>query len=579
MLCIVVYYGIIYMGEKTMYIRTTQSKYNKDVFVYLVEGYRDKDNKVKQRIIKSYGVLSELIKDDPLALEKLKLWAKNESIKQKQQPYNFSIDLSEKQDGSQKLLNYGYTFLESLYNKLEIPSFVESYSETKSFTYDLNDILKLLVFSRCLNPASKKKTFESKGNYFFELNDFNLDDVYRSLDHLTEMKDGLMVHLNNELIKQEKRDVSLVFYDVTNYYFESDIKDGLREKGVSKENRETTIIQMGLFIDNNGLPITYELFPGNTNDLATMRPILEKIKKDFNLGKVTIVADKGNNSGSNLDMINTYGDDYIISQRIRNRGNAYADIVLDDDGYTYNEDKTFKLKLVEFEKEIKTPEGIKTISEHLMCFWSKDEQDYQRAKRGLLDEKIEKYMNQPALLNASNSFGIKKYFKKIKIDKKTGEVLKGKDTYVFNKEKYERDLSLDGYYTIVTNNLKLDPFEIIKHYRKLSRIEESFKITKSDLEGRPIYVWTESHIKGHFLTCYLSLLLYRLLQLKLDNKYSVNQLKEALNSANAILMEKDVYLLQDTEAIFKELSNQSNLDIDYKKITIEKIRRELKKLQ
>src|SRR5690606_7678795 len=132
------------------------------------------------------------------------------------------------------------------------------------------------------------------------------------------------------------------------------------------------------------------------------------------------------------------------------------------------------------------------------CFWSKDEELYQRAKRGMLEDKFEKFINEPSLLNASNSFDIKKYFKKVKVDKKTGEVLKGKDVYLFNQEKNERDLALDGYYTIVTNNLELHPFDIIKHYRQLSKNEESFTVTKTDLEGRPIYVWKESHIKGHF---------------------------------------------------------------------------------
>ena len=182
------------------------------------------------------------------------------------------------------------------------------------------------------------------------------------------MKDDLMIHLNKEITSQGLRDVSLVFYDVTNYYFESVSFDGFKERGVSKENKETGIVQMGLFIDNNGIPITYELFPGNTNDLSTMRPILEKIKKDFNLGKITIVADKGNNSKSNLALIDGYGDDYIISQRIRNRGNVYSDIVLDDEGYIYNKDKSFKYKLVEFEKEIDIDGKTKILKEHLMCF-------------------------------------------------------------------------------------------------------------------------------------------------------------------------------------------------------------------
>ena len=213
-----------------------------------------------------------------------------------------------------------------------------------------------------------------------------------------------------------------------------------------------------------------------------------------------------------------------------------------------------------------------------MCFWSKDEELYQRAKRGLLEDKIEKFINEPSLLNASNAFGIKKYFKKVKIDKKTGEVLKGRDVYLFNQEKYERDLALDGYYTIVTNNLDLHPFDIIKHYRQLSKIEESFKVTKTDLEGRPVYVWKESHIKGHFLTCYLALLFYRILQLKLDNKYPVHQIKEALNSANSVYLGKGIYLNLDQNKIFRLLEKAFGVSFNYDYMTIEHMRKQINKL-
>ena len=554
-------------------------KKNTDSAVYLVQGYRDKENKVKHRKIKLYGFLSDLEKEDPNILEKLKKEAKNTPNESFNQALTISIGQLKEKKGEKPLINYGHTFLESIYNKLSISSFIESYQKDQTFKYDLDNILKLLVFSRALNPESKKKTFENKGNYFFELKDFSLDDIYRSLDHLTALKDDLMIHLNHELKTQGLRDASLVFYDVTNYYFESVEFDGFRERGVSKENKETGIVQMGLFIDNNGLPITYELFPGNTHDLATMRPILEKIKKQFNLGKLTIVADKGNNSAQNLAMIESYGDDYIIAQRIRNRGNTYANIVLDDEDYVYNTDKTFKYKLVSFDKEVKLADGsIKVIPEHLMCFWSKDEELYQRAKRGLLEDKIEKFINEPSLLNASNAFGIKKYFKKVKIDKKTGEVLKGRDVYLFNQEKYERDLALDGYYTIVTNNLDLHPFDIIKHYRQLSKIEESFKVTKTDLEGRPVYVWKESHIKGHFLTCYLALLFYRILQLKLDNKYPVHQIKEALNSANSVYLGKGIYLNLDQNKIFRLLEKAFGVSFNYDYMTIEHMRKQINKL-
>lgn len=561
-----------------MYIRLTKYPYKEEYKVYLVESYRNESGVSKQRIIKSYGDLSELIKDNPYALDELKEWAKIES-KQIGEKVALEIDLRKKQSGTKMPLNYGYVFLEAIYNELHISRFINSYQTKKNISYSLDDILKLLVFSRCLNPASKKRTYEQKGNYFFELSDFSLDDVYRSLSHLSSIKDELALHIHNKIQEIKERDCSLVFYDVTNYYFESENTQGLRQKGVSKENKETGIVQMGLFIDNEGIPITYELFPGNTNDLSTMKPILKKIKKEYNIGKITIVADKGNNSGDNLAYIDNEDDYYIISQRIRARGTELANIVLDQEDYEWNSDFTFKSKTVERERSVERPDGTNySITEHLLCFWSQKEENYQRNKRGFLDDKIEKFINNPALLNASNSFGVKKYFKKVIIDKKTGEVLKSKVGYVFNQEKYERDIALDGYYCIVTNDLSLEPLAIINHYHQLSKIEESFKITKSDLEGRPIYVWTDDHIKGHFLTCYLALTLYRLLQLKLDKQYPIHQIKEALNSANAIKLEKDYYLLQSTNSINKCITSAFNVNFDYEYIRVETLRSEIKKI-
>jgi len=562
-----------------MYIRIAKSKYNKEEFIYLVESYRDEKKKPKQRVIKSLGTLSELTKNNPNALSELKEWAKDLSNQQQEERYvSLLLDMNESMTDDQTPLNYGYIFLEAIYNELHISEFMNNYQGKTNISYSLDDILKLLVFSRGLNPASKKRTYEQKGNYFFELPDFSLDDVYRSLTHLSTMKDELTLHIHNRIQETKGRDCSLVFYDVTNYYFESENLEGLRQKGVSKENRETGIVQMGLFIDKEGIPITYELFPGNTNDLATMKPILQKIKKEYNIGKITVVADKGNNSGENLAYIDNEEDLYIISQRIRARGTELAIIVLDQEDYEWNSDNTFKSKTVERERLVKRPDGSTySITEHLLCFWSKNEESYQRNKRGFLDDKIEKFINNPSLLNASNGFGVKKYFKKMMINKTTGEVLKTKPTYVFNQEKYERDIALDGYYCIVTNDLTLEPLDIIHHYHQLSKIEESFKVTKSDLEGRPIYVWTDEHIQGHFLTCYLALTLYRLLQLKLDKPYPIHQLKEALNSANIIKLNKDIYLLQSATSLFNQIREAYHLDLGYKTMKVEKIRRELSK--
>jgi len=561
-----------------MFIRLSKGKYTKDYVVYLVEGYYDERGKVKQRTLKSFGYLGELTKTNPNALEELKAWAKA-ATQTKDETEKILVELDLRARPNTALRNYGNVFLEAIYRALKIPEFMNEQQAKTEVEYSLDGILQLLTYSRCLNPASKKRTYEGKGNYFFDLPDFSLDDIYRSLSQLAAMKDNLTLHLHRQLSETAGRDCSLVFYDVTNYHFESDVTEGLRQKGVAKNHMDTGIVQMGLFIDNDGIPITYELFPGNTNDMTTMRPVLERIKREYDLGKITIVADKGNNTGDNLAYIDGEADHYIISQKIRGSGKEFIAVVLDEDGYVANADESFKWKAIERTREAKRRDGtIRKITEHLLCFWSAEEEQYQKAKRGLLDEKIGAFIEKPSLLNASNSFGIKKYFKKIVVDKQTGEILKAKEQFVFNQEKYERDLALDGYYCIVTNDLTLAPLDIIKHYHELSKIEESFRVTKSDLEGRPVYVWTDEHVQGHFLTCYLALVLYRLLQRKLENKYPIHQIKEALNGAVVLGMEKDIHLMQETSPIIKELMELHQIDFDYKYIRNETLRHALKKI-
>ena len=543
-----------------MFIKKVKIKSNGKHMLSLVESYRDKDGKPKHRTIKKYGILEDLQETNPNILAKLQLEAKqlNETNEKTQ---TITIDFTKLQEKS--MLNYGYVFLASIYNQLKVNQFIKSYQNKKRSKYDLDHILKLLVFSRILNPASKRKSFQMKSQYFHDFNDIKLEDVYKSLDDFSTIKDDLTFHLHEVISETRGRDCSLVFYDVTNYYFESDVLEGLRQKGISKENQKTGIVQMGLFIDKEGIPITYELFPGNTNDLSTMKPILEKIKLQYGLGKITVVADKGNNSGDNLAFIDKAKDYYIISQKIRGRGSKLADLVLDETGYQYSMDGKFKSKKIKRERQVKMEDGsIYTIIEHLLCFWSKKEEAYQKSKRGCLDEKIERYLEKPSLLNASNSFGVKKYFKKIEIDKETGEVIKTNPKYVFNKDKYARDTALDGYYAIVTNDLSLEASDIIDSYRQLSKIEDLFKVTKTDLEGRPVYVWTDEHIKGHFLTCYLSLTIMRLIQLNLDNQYSIEEITTALKEALLIELEEGIFKLNKNHEIIHELAKIYGVSID-----------------
>jgi transposase len=552
-----------------MYIRLASGKTNKDKIVYLVEGYRDADGKAKQRIIKKFGTLSELTKDNPNALEELKNLYNKKDLSDESIAY-IPIDLSKTNKESNPILNYGYFFLDSIYESLKLPMFISNHCRKYKSEYDVNKILKLLVYSRILSPDSKKGTFEAKDRFFNMNFDFSLDDLYRSLSIMNDFKADLEVWIHEQIKESIGRDASLVFYDVTNYYFEieyddedetdeeENISEGLRKKGVSKEFRPQPIVQMGMFIDRNGIPIAYKLFSGNTNDKVTLLPVLEEMKAKYNLGRVIVVADKGLNSGNNLLYIKEHNDGYVVAQQIRKRKKEMIEKVIDEKGYVYK-GKDFKIKDWLEEKEVKDKDGqVHVLKEKVVCFWSKDFEDREKHKRGDLEELIKKYRDNPSLYTASNSWGVKKYLKEENVDKETGEVKKKNSVLIFDEEKYKRDCQLDGYYMLVTSELGLSNDEIIEQYRGLWRIEESFRVIKSDFEGRPVYVWTREHIEAHFLVCYISLVIMRILQYKLNYKYSAESIQKALNKATAQLFEKEIYILSpkgkeliDVEEVFR----------------------------
>ncbi|MDF2700125.1 MAG: hypothetical protein K0Q49_1681 [Haloplasmataceae bacterium] len=555
-----------------MFIRTSKSKTSNNTYVYLVESYRDKSGKPKQRVIETLGVLEELMKDDPNILEKLKQEAKQK----KGSILSVDIDTTQTNSEADKLLNYGYFFLEGLYHSLKIDEFIKRVTKQFKFKYDFNEILKLLVVSRIMNPASKKETYEKRGQFFNDDFNFSLDDLYRSLDLVNAIKEDLQLHLHEEIKKQYSRDCTLVFYDVTNYYFETEHEDELRAEGLSKENKKSPIVQMGLFIDNNGIPIAYQLFRGNNHDTTTLIPAMNKLKINYSLGKVILTADKGLNSGGNLAYLKNSKNGYIVSQKIRGSKKEFINYVLDEEEYVYNDTRTFKMKSFIRERQVKVKKGnedaIVTLEEKVLCFWSKAYADREANKRGDIEELIQTFLNNPSKYKASNSFGVKKYLKQIEIDEETGEVNDPKYKLHFDQTKYDRDKALDGYYCIITSELELSEEEIIQKYRGLWRIEESFRVMKSDLEGRPVYVWTLNHIEAHFLTCFVALVISRLLQYKLDYRYSVKRIQEVLNGVNCLPINKELYTLTKRDPIYDEIEKIFNVSLDLKYARIEEMK-------
>lgn len=502
----------------------------------------------------------------------------NELKSSEKAPVTFNVSLNEKLvSGMDTRKNFGYAALSKIYHELGIHTFLINRQRHSKEDYNANAIMKLLVFSRLLYPSSKRKTFENR-SIFFEKADFSLDDVYRCLSFLNKRKDELLLWMHKRIQDQYNRDTSLVFYDVTNYYFEIDEPDEMRRKGVSKEHRPDPIIQMGLFMDNNGIPITYGLYPGNTLDKQTLIPMLGKIQRDFSLGRIVVVADKGITTGDNIYYTLSAKNGYILSYSIRGADAAFKKYVLDEDGYIEKNDE-FKIKSRLYPREITITTkggGKKKVVAHekQVVFYSKKYAEKAKADRAGALQKAKDLIKNPHKYDRATSQGAAKYVKNIAFNAKTGEILEdAKKHLLFDEEKLRQEEELDGYYAIVTSEYREPDERIIEIYRGLWKIEESFKITKSDFESRPVYLSTREHIEAHFLTCFVSLVIARILEYRLTRKYSVMAILESLGKASCSHIQENYYLFNYYDDLLADIGTDLGIDFTSKYMSLGQIKK------
>lgn len=553
-------------------------KANGRIYLSIVEGYRESTTgKTKHRNVQSLGYVDELEKefDDPIAhftevAKQMTLDANQDSL-----PLNFSFSSGESIDSTSVLRkNLGFVVLSFFYHKLDIAKFFINRQRNLNIKYSINNIFQLLVYSRALNPCSKKEAFETRNNLFLDV-ELGINDLYRSLDYFNHYKDALLLHLHEMVRLNYGRDTKNVYYDVTNYYFEIKEPDDFRKKGVSKENRTNPIVQMGLLIDNQGLPISYKLFEGNTNDSETLMPVLDDLKDDYGLGKVIVVADKGINTGENIAYNIIKKNGYIYSQTVRGGTAELKKYVLNEKGYIVNSDG-FKIKsrVVTTKIWIVNDKGKRVqvdIDQKQVVFYSPDYDKRAKYERSKAVEKAGKLMVKAKNGSLSKN-GAAKYIKSTKVDKQTGEIPKLSEMHCLDSDKILEEEKYDGYYAIVTSELNMPNEEILAAYRNLWKIEESFKITKTDLKTRPVHVSTKEHIEAHFLTCFVALLLLRLLQLNTDGKYSTKLLVDEMNNITGTYLDKNYYMLDYYSDIVKEFGELTGNDFSKRFMTLSQIK-------
>ena len=571
--------------------------------------------KQKKTTIKNIGPLSKYDDGKPDFLKRFRQKWKNGELEFDGLTYStntpsrnfFEFDNDQNQI---ELKNIGYFFINNVFDKLGISEILNRVKSDSKIEYDLNGLTKLLVFERILNPQSKKKTFENKNRYLFPITTSeDLNDVYKALNVLNENSKRIQNRMNTKIKNSSiGRVTNLTYYDVTNYYFETMygdddvyeldenneivkdekgepviVRKGFRKKGVSKEGKKEPIIQMGLFIDNNGIPVSHKLFSGNTQDKTTFKNVLENDVDDMDLGRIVVVADNGMNTQENKYLIVEKENGYIVSKSVKKSWKKLGPWALDNNDYTEIKNSfgevvfKYKSRINEIELTYKNEDGTKSkkkVKEKEIIYWSKKHYEKEVNQNKKFIEYLESCKEHPDKLKDKERKS-QQFIKTVDVDKETGEVIHPEKVIVFLDEKLKKYKETMGFYSIVTSEIEEEDRQIINRYHGLSRIEDSFRIIKSDLEGRPIYVWTEEHIKAHFLICFIALTIIRIIQykiLKYENKSTLNvdgweqgitaeNLKEALNNFKACSDRKGTCMISKPSAHLEKIAKSLSADI------------------
>lgn len=582
-----------------MFLKSTKQKSGR-INLSFVHGYRDPiTKKIKHKVIENLGYVDDYLDqyEDPIAHFKEVARIRTLEIKEEESAKEIplgSIYAGETMDENEDSMRHlGFLPLSCIYHELKLDQFLINRQRSKSMDYSLNDVMQLLVYTRILAPGSKRASFLQKENM---AGSFNCDwfDIYRALDYFATFREDLLLHLHEQVRINYKRKTDVVFYDVTNYYFEIDREDDFRRKGFCKHNTRNPLVQMGLLLDADAIPITYRLFKGNTHDSQTMMPLLQETRKTYGLNRIIIVADKALNSGDNVAFLMAKGDGFIFSQKIRGASQGLKDYVFDPADYVEkkgivkvvdswgkraeNQDvPVFRMKSRPYPQEFwvtfaddkkrQIPLDVKQI----VCY-NELYARRQKHKRAEVLEKAQKIIANPKRYTKKEASGALRYVKDIEYNPETGECIKTKHIPRLDLDKIAEDEQYDGYYAIITSEINTPDHEVVKAYHGLWEIEQSFRITKSNLQSRPVHVSLEQRIEAHFLTCYIALLILRLLGKRLNGKHSPEQIIESLKRYQSCLVKDNIFKVTYYDPVIKDIGDALNLTLNQRFLTTGGIR-------
>lgn len=545
-----------------------QEKRKQGTYLCIVQSYRDPVTKAtKKKRIKNIGYLHELQKeyDDPIAHFKQVAKEMSEEYKVQTRPAYITLDPGDTLVSHENMVkNLGYTALASLYHELNLDSFFRSQQRYSNLDYHLNSVMKLLVYSRTLFPGSENQVYQKKDRYFDKM-DFTLENLYDSFSSFHRCRSFLQKWIHEQITNNYGRDSGLLYYYVTNHYFEVSPADSRRKPAPgAADHRLDPILQMGLFIDENSLPVSYELFQRTPGDVPLLNPALRKAKQEFNTEKVIVVADNGVNSSDHLYRILSSGNGYVMSQSIRSADKELRDFVTNQNGYVpMGKERMVKSRIFSRKIRVTTADGRKKnviVKEKQVVFYDGVYARWARAEREDVILKSKDLIASPGKYNKATAYSAGNYVKNLEYDKITGEISSDKGLLSLDEDKLRDEEKYDGYYLIFSSELDLSQESVVNTYSDIWQIEDAFRFINNTFHARPESVSRNEHISAHFSACFISLTLTRILEMKTGRVYPLHKMVKSMKKCNCVHIEDNYYIQTYYDEILKLIGENTGID-------------------
>lgn len=544
------------------------------------------NGKEQTNIVEKLGTLAELqkIHDDPIAWAKKYVDDLNKKEKEQKREVLVKYKQAERiEKDIQRSFNGGYLFLQQLYHHLGLHKICKDISGKYKFTYNLDSILSRLIYGRVLFPSSKLNTCqESKG--LLEQPNFELQHVYRALEVIATETDFIQSELYKNSLTISKRNDRILYYDLTNYFFEIEAEDGLKQYGLGKDHKPSPIVGMGLFMDGDGIPLAFSIHSGNTNEQTTLKPLEKKILKDFNLSKFIVCTDAGLSSTDNRKFNDKKDRAFITTQSVKKLKKHLKKWALDPLDWQLSGDNKF-YDIRTLDKDEKTYEKYKNetffkerwvkedgLEQKLIVTYSLKYRDYQRQiRKRQLERAVKLIETRPSDIKKKNQNDFKRFISSTNITK-DGEVA-DKSIYSLDKDVISGEEMFDGFYAVCTN-LDDDATAITRINHRRWEIEECFRIMKSEFRARPVYLTRDDRIKAHFTTCFLALVLYRYLEKYLNEKFTSHEIISGLRDMNFYSVPAEGYIPTYTRTDFTDaLHDVFGFRTDYQIVSLNEMKK------